>query len=120
MTTLISAVTDFLLTWVVHATIISAVALAAGRWAIRGPRVRDYVWKGALVAPVITSLVALLAFDGAGVLHLPSLLRTAFPLLVSPVTTTLHVSAVGSARVVAAQMSEPLSLIIRCVVGAGI
>jgi len=35
MTTLRSAVTDFLLTWVLHATIISAVALAAGRWAIR-------------------------------------------------------------------------------------
>lgn len=122
MTSLISAVTDFLLTWVVHATIISAVALAAGRWAIRGPRIRDYVWKGALVAPVVTSLVALLAFDdaGVGVLHLPSLLRTAFPVIVPPLTATLHVSAVGSERVVAAQMIEPLSLIIRCVVGAGI
>jgi len=122
MTSLISAVTDFLLTWVVHATIISAVALAAGRWAIRGPRVRDYVWKGALIAPVVTSLVALLAFDdaGVGVLHLPSLLRAAFPVIAPPVTTALHVSAEGSARVVAAQMIEPLSSIIRCVVGAGI
>jgi Zn-dependent protease with chaperone function len=122
MTSLISVVTDFLLTWVVHATVISAVALAAGRWAIRAPQVRDYVWKAALVAPIVTSLVALLAFDdaGAGVLHLPSLLRTAFPMILPPVTATLHVSAVGSARVVAAQMIEPLSLIIRCVVGAGI
>jgi Zn-dependent protease with chaperone function len=122
MTGLLSAVTDFLVTWVVHATIISAVALAAGRWAIRGPRVRDYVWKGALVAPVVTSLVALLRFDGAGVgvLHLPSLLRTAFPVILPPIAATLRVSAEGSAHVIAAQMIEPLSMIIRCVVGAGI
>ena len=122
MTALVSSVTDFLLTWVVHATIISAVALAAGRWAIRAPRVRDYVWKGALVAPVVTSLVALLASDAAGnsVLHLPSLLRTAFPLILPPVSATLQVSSVGPQHVVAAQMSEPLAVIIRCVVGAGI
>ena len=122
MTGLLSAVTDFLLTWIVHATIISAVALAAGRWAIRGPRVRDYVWKGALVAPVVTSLVALLKFDsaGVGVLHLPTLLRTVFPVILPPVAATLHVSAEGSEHVIAAQMIEPLSLIIRCVVGAGI
>ncbi len=122
MTTLVSAVTDFLLTWVAHATIISAVALAIGRWAIRAPRIRDYVWKGALVAPVVTSLVAPLVSDDAliGVLHLPSLLRSAIPLVIPPVSATLAVSAVGPQHVVAVQMREPLSVIIRCVVGAGI
>ncbi|MBI4885839.1 MAG: M48 family metalloprotease [Acidobacteria bacterium] len=122
MTALVSSVTDFLLTWVVHATIISAVALAAGRWAIRAPRVRDYVWKGALVAPVVTSLVATLVSDDGftGVLHLPALLRSAFPLVIPPVSATLAVSAEGQQHVVAAQMHEPLAVIIRCIVGAGI
>ena len=58
MTNLIASAIDWLLTWFVHAIIACAIALAAGRWVIREPRFRDYLWKGALLAPLASSCIA--------------------------------------------------------------
>lgn len=49
---------DWLLTWVVHATVASVLTLAAGRWLIADPRLRELLWKAALLLPMATSLVA--------------------------------------------------------------
>lgn len=125
MTSVVSGVTDFLLTWVVHATVLSAGALVLGRWVIREPRIRDCVWKGALIAPLISATAAMTVaapLDGprVGVVHVPSLLRDAVPSLVPPVTATVQVSAKGPASAVSTQVVEPLAKVIRYAVGLGI
>jgi beta-lactamase regulating signal transducer with metallopeptidase domain len=125
VTSIVSGVTDFLLTWAVHATVLSAGALALGRWVIRDPRVRDCVWKVALIAPVISATAAMTVtgpLEGLrlGVVHVPSVLRDAVPSLVPPVTATVQVSAQGTASSVSTQVVEPLAKVIRYAVGLGL
>src|SRR5512140_1729930 len=53
--------TDWLLSWMMHATIACIFALLAARWVVRDPRSRDALWKAALVLPLATSLLSVVA-----------------------------------------------------------
>jgi beta-lactamase regulating signal transducer with metallopeptidase domain len=54
-------VADWPLTWMMHATIACIFALVAGRWVVADPRLRDALWKCALVLPLGTSLLSVVA-----------------------------------------------------------
>lgn len=52
---------DWLLSWMMHATIASIFALVVGRWMVADPRRRDALWKAALLLPLGTSLLSVVA-----------------------------------------------------------
>jgi beta-lactamase regulating signal transducer with metallopeptidase domain len=123
VTDLIASAIDWLLTWFVHATIACALALAAGRWMIREPRFRDYLWKGALIAPLATSSIAAAIAhvpgrSGAGVVHLSSVMRELLPSALPPVTATVQLTS-GSTETASARILDPLSSPIRYVLTLG-
>ena len=78
--------TSWPLSWMMHATVACIFALLVGHWVVLRPRLRDALWKAALVLPVGTSLWSVVAppivpgslsvatFARA---HMPQVLRTA-------------------------------------------
>lgn len=61
MTSVLQYATDWLLTWLTHATVACLLTLVAGRWLVADPRLRDPLWKAALLLPLGTSLVSVAA-----------------------------------------------------------
>jgi beta-lactamase regulating signal transducer with metallopeptidase domain len=58
MTSIFQFAADWLLSWWMHATVACILTLAAGRWLVADPRLRDLLWKAALLLPLGTSLVS--------------------------------------------------------------
>jgi len=72
----------WLLTWTLHATIASAVALGAGRWLVQSPRQRDVLWKTALLLPLASATLTSAGVTPARLLRdidIPALVRPAWP-----------------------------------------
>lgn len=57
MTSAFALAADWALSWLLHATAASILTLAAGRWLVADPKLRDLLWKAALVLPLGTSLL---------------------------------------------------------------
>lgn len=52
----------WLLTYFIHSTVLLGAAWAATRWWLRSPAVREAVWRGALVAGLVTASIQTAGF----------------------------------------------------------
>src|SRR5687768_9200330 len=80
MSSVFALAADWALSWLLHATVASILALAAGRWLVTDPKLRDLLWKAALVLPLGTSLLLATASPiVSGSVDLASLARPHMP-----------------------------------------
>ena len=96
MTATVNWVAGWAIGWLACASVASGLALACGRWLVRDPRRRDWIWKAALVIPLVISLAV--AFRPGGSDRAVDVTALGVRLgLLPPVETRVQVTASGRA-----------------------
>ena len=101
---------DWLLTWLVHATIACSFALLVAR-ALRDPSARDRVWKAALVLPLVTSILAVALPISRRPLDVEAVTRQATHL--APTSARVSVQSSGAAAVSSVRVRDTLAQTLR-------
>ena len=94
MTSVFALAADWALSWLLHATAASILTLAAARWLVADPKLRDLLWKAALVLPLGTSLPVVTASPiVSGSLDLARLARPHMPPTLRSMQVSAHVAS---------------------------
>ena len=90
--------------WVACASVAAGLALACGRWLVHDPRQRDWIWKAALVVPLLASLTAAFGPRRSDAAIDVTALGVRLGLL-RPVPTIVEVTATGRADALAVTLA---------------